>query len=99
TGMPVLGLLYPSTALATACDPLVLGEELRQSDRQPSQDGVLHLAEQRIRALLDALPADAVSRPELGEQIDPLSHPFTWQGEEPAEMTPAISANARYSIR
>lgn len=88
TGMPVLGLLYPSTALATACDPLVLGEELRQSDRQPSQDGVLHLAKRRIRALLDALPTDAVSRPELGEQIDPLSHPFTWQGEEPAEMTP-----------
>lgn len=87
TGMPVLGMLYPSTALARACDPLELVREVRGSGATPSAAEIVGRAEQRVRALLDDLPDDLVTPEHPGEDIDPSAYPFTWQGDEPDEMT------------
>lgn len=54
TGMPVLGILYPSFTLARACDPYQLSAELDH----PSSIDVLALAEKRIQKILDDLPVD-----------------------------------------
>jgi hypothetical protein len=55
TGMPVLGMLYPSVALAEAGDPLDVARELGAS--LPVTRAVLEQAVQtRVGALLDTLP-------------------------------------------
>ena len=52
TGMPVLGILYPSVTLARECDPLMLGQELLTNEPGASRS---HLAtEGEVRALAEA---------------------------------------------
>jgi hypothetical protein len=53
TGMPVLGLLYPSTTLALECDPLAAALELAGSDRAPALRDVLEWSQARIERLLE----------------------------------------------
>lgn len=52
TGMPVLGLLYPSTVLARECDPLTFA---LQSSNRPSQQALLLHTQQAITRLLASL--------------------------------------------
>ena len=52
TGMPVLGLLYPSTTLARECDPLATARELAGPDRAPALRDVLEWTRTRIERLL-----------------------------------------------
>lgn len=52
TGMPVLGLLYPSTVLARECDPLSFA---LQSSNRPSQQALLVHTQQTITRLLESL--------------------------------------------
>lgn len=56
TGMPVLGILYPSIVLAQACDPLKLASELDSSSIQI--ETILDLAESRVAALMNDLPVE-----------------------------------------
>ena len=66
TGLPVLGIMYPSVTLARECDPLSLAREIigdhpgEGAGSLPSQDEVRALAEARISALLDGMigPSD-----------------------------------------
>ncbi len=61
TGMPVLGMMYPSTTLARECDPLILAQEISAKEHGASRGDlategeVRALAEARITALLDGL--------------------------------------------
>ena len=70
TGMPVLGLMYPSTTLARETDPLVLAARLvRQGgDREagiPTQAELLERAEERMTELLPRIiPDEESSGPE-----------------------------------
>ena len=63
TGMPVLGLLYPSTTLAREADPLaiagqIIAEQDASTARIPTRDDVLKRAERRVKELLTAISAD-----------------------------------------
>lgn len=53
TGMPVLGLLYPSTTLAHKCDPLAAVRELAGPEGAPTLDDVLEWARGRVERLLE----------------------------------------------
>lgn len=55
TGMPLLGILYPSTVLARLGDPLALARE--QGTLSMEKDGLVDLVEDRITEALGALPA------------------------------------------
>lgn len=55
TGMPVLGMLYPSFALAELGDPLVFAATEGAGGPRPVGD-LLRWVEERIRRRLDALP-------------------------------------------
>ncbi len=59
TGMPVLGLIYPASALAEAIDPLKLAMECH-SDRSgvPDFDAVFRIAQSRVAALIDSIPVE-----------------------------------------
>lgn len=58
TGMPILGMLYPSAALAAWADPLSLaGCAVRDGGGPPSLETALSQAEDLIRPHLQALPA------------------------------------------
>jgi len=57
TGMPVLGLMYPSLVLAESCDPF----QIRKEHGYLPIPKVLEILEERIRALLDDLPARLVN--------------------------------------
>jgi hypothetical protein len=64
TGLPVLGLLYPSTTLARECDPLAMA--LNFNDREPPVLSDLLLRVQcKIRMLLQAL---ALEFPQTGAE-------------------------------
>lgn len=62
-GMPVLGMLYPSTVLARTCDPLEIAQRLTaetqgepQTDEvKPTGGAILDEARSRIKTLLDPL--------------------------------------------
>ena len=58
TGMPVLGILYPSSTLARACDPLALLAEGGGAEL-PTAESVLERAQRKIQALLDGLDVSA----------------------------------------
>ena len=58
TGMPVLGMLYPSSTLARACDPLALLAEGGGTEL-PTAESVLERAQRKIQALLDGLDVSA----------------------------------------
>jgi hypothetical protein len=53
TGMPVLGLLYPSTTLAHECDPLDAARELAGTETPPALKDVLEWAQRKIERLLE----------------------------------------------
>ncbi|MFW6198297.1 MAG: DEAD/DEAH box helicase, partial [Acidobacteriota bacterium] len=55
TGMPVLGLLYPSPTLAEHTDPLTLG---RARDPEASIEDVLAAARERLEPLVDRLVSE-----------------------------------------
>lgn len=55
TGMPVLGLLYPSATLARECDPLRLAVECMGEAGAPSAEEVLKVAEKKIEKLLQKI--------------------------------------------
>lgn len=55
TGMPVLALMYPSSSLAKACDPLVLSRELGSSKVDVA--AVLEVARERIELTLRRVKA------------------------------------------
>ncbi len=55
TGMPILGLLYPSTTLAKECDPLTLLANPSLENKMPSIEKMLDFAGQRIENLLKQL--------------------------------------------
>ncbi|MCK5795376.1 MAG: hypothetical protein KAH12_11755, partial [Anaerolineales bacterium] len=57
TGMPVLGLMYPSLVLAESCDPF----QIRKEHGYLPIPKVLEILEERIRVLLDNLPARLVN--------------------------------------
>jgi hypothetical protein len=57
TGMPVLGMLYPSTALAREGDPLAICAQSARDGILPSLEDVLAVAASRFRALLAPLAA------------------------------------------
>ena len=62
TGMPVLGLLYPSTVLAKECDPLAFAVNSDNS-QSPVLSDLLSRIQQKIETLLQAL---AIECPESG---------------------------------
>lgn len=62
TGMPVLGLLYPSVALARVGDPLAAARELGTTFPIDREQLETHVAS-GIQALLDALPTTVESGP------------------------------------
>lgn len=65
TGMPVLGLLYPSAALARCCDPRELARGLASNGALPDATVVLKQAQLIIEEKLDHLPGgDITSGPE-----------------------------------
>lgn len=64
TGMPALALTYPSTFLASACDPLDL---LAEASAAPSLSEMMHLAGARISAALASAPLTALVDPTRGE--------------------------------
>lgn len=57
TGMPVLGLIYPSSWLARECDPLDLAGVIGGSDGIPSQGELVKEIQRRIEPLLAKLPS------------------------------------------
>lgn len=58
TGMPVLGMLYPSATLARACDPLaLLGED--EGEGLPAVAAILERAQRKVQTLLDGLDVSA----------------------------------------
>ena len=57
TGMPVLGLMYPSRVLAENCDPL----QIRKEGGFLALEDVLGIVEGKIQALLEGLPAKWVN--------------------------------------
>lgn len=66
TGMPVLGLLYPSTVLARDCDPLAFA---LQSSNRPTQQALLAHTQQTIIRLLTSLKKAVNSQvPESGPE-------------------------------
>lgn len=52
TGMPILGALYPSVALANACDPLALALSAGQNGGLPTKEEILAKAQERVNQLL-----------------------------------------------
>jgi len=56
SGMPVLGLMYPSLALAEAGDPLILAAGSVDVDDLLTRDEVLGRAQERVSELLRQLP-------------------------------------------
>ncbi|MFN8434318.1 MAG: helicase-related protein [Anaerolineales bacterium] len=93
TGMPVLGIIYPSQVLTEEIDPLHLGSEL-SNGTIPSLQDVIALAQQRIQNLLKTLPIQITTAGAEDEKwywaapilLDAKKHPaFTklwWQIEE-----------------
>jgi len=62
TGMPILGLMYPSITLARACDPL------KKSSRDiPSANEAIHIAEVEINKLMQPILKSA---PKSGQEDD-----------------------------
>ncbi len=55
TGMPVLAMIYPSSALARACDPRAVLQEVGTPGKLPSLAQVLEVAEERLDASLKRL--------------------------------------------
>lgn len=58
-GMPVLGLLYPSTTLARECDPLLAVGMDGKSEDSPGLEEVLEWARSRIELLLREVTSQA----------------------------------------
>ncbi|HQR66225.1 MAG TPA: helicase-related protein [Thermoanaerobaculia bacterium] len=56
TGLPLLSLIYPSTALTDLCDPLHVAASPEYWDRPPDASLVLDVAKLRIERALGALP-------------------------------------------
>ena len=55
-GLTVLSLIYPSSWMARACDPMLIGAEMfRLKGRAPTIDEILEEVENRIRPLLERL--------------------------------------------
>ncbi len=52
TGMPVLAMMYPSSFLARACDPLVLSRAVASEGREPDSQSVLEIAREAISVTL-----------------------------------------------
>ena len=87
TGMPVLGLLYPSIQLARDLDPIKLATEFATesgSTQTPTLDQVMERAVERVDELLSRLPSGDQSGPEdeswywaapilLDNEVDPKS--------------------------
>jgi hypothetical protein len=68
TGMPVLGVLYPSHALARACDPLRLAQEQGMNGQTPALDDVVAAAEKKVGSLLERVRTELNHRVfDLGE--------------------------------
>lgn len=68
TGMPVLGMLYPSPALARSCDPLLFAAA--DDGRIPSLSDVLGRAEAAVSALLERVHSEL-----RGKVFEPLGDP------------------------
>ena len=66
TGMPVLGMIYPSLVFATECDPLRLGSHWFCQAMTPSREELLDLVKVRLETLLAPMIATA----EPSEQPD-----------------------------
>jgi len=66
TGMPVLGLMYPSSVLARECDPLELSGIASAAEGgqwPPTLQAVRQAASERIEALLAQIPVDTAAGP------------------------------------
>jgi hypothetical protein len=94
-GMPVLALLYPSTALAEAADPLAFARE-RESNTGAVGE-LVEWAERRIERKLMDLPATHVAEAVTPETIDPTLHPFAWQGPVPDVISPERALHLAYT--
>lgn len=68
TGMPVLGLVYPSAALAEATDPLNLSKDLLEASNPPDLCEIFAAARQRVATLIEALPSDDTAEDSLSEE-------------------------------
>lgn len=75
TGMPVLGLLYPSTTLARVCDPLLAIEESVGADGLPTLDEVLEWARSRIEPILQEVFWEAGI---TGDEGGPVDEAWYW---------------------
>ncbi|MFN8414554.1 MAG: hypothetical protein U0Z26_19405, partial [Anaerolineales bacterium] len=97
TGMPVLGIIYPSQVLAREIDPLRLGGEL-SNGTLPSLNDVINWAQERIFDLLKGLPVKVNSSGAEDEKwywaapilLDAHIHPSTtklwWQTKDGEEL-------------
>jgi hypothetical protein len=62
-GLTVLSVIYPSSWLARACDPMLIGAEIvRSKGRAPTIDEILEEVENRIRPLFKQLTDVEVAR-------------------------------------
>lgn len=59
TGMPVLGLIYPSSFLAREFDPLALAGTGGETGELPTQEQLVHAVRERLERLLRKLPSPA----------------------------------------
>ncbi|HEX8174611.1 MAG TPA: helicase-related protein [Pyrinomonadaceae bacterium] len=64
TGMPVLGLLYPSVTLARECDPLKLALENQKMAELPSASEITDVVKARIEQLLQKISHKQTRGPE-----------------------------------
>ncbi len=79
-GMPTLALLYPSIALARACDPRAFAAG---GPGDCSAKAALDWAEDQVRErLLPLLDRRETVWQRSADAIDSTLHPYTWQGRE-----------------
>lgn len=62
SGMSAFAFIYPSVALARLADPLVLRQELVRRGQKSSRQGIVRLAESKIRRALDQAVSQTSTR-------------------------------------
>lgn len=70
TGMPVLGMLYPSSTLARECDPLRLGREASPDSPTtlPRMSQICRKVSERLRPLLEPIEAEHATLPRPSDE-------------------------------
>ena len=84
TGMPVLGLIYPSSWLARECDPLALAGVIGGSDGIPSQSELVKDIQRRMEPLLSDFPSSS-DEGGLADEAGTWRHPPPCHPHEDAE--------------